>query len=230
MSVGPWDIDAIVREVLRRLEQLASQSRMEPPPAALVPAAARPERGELRLADRVVTLATLDGRLRGIHRLVVGRRAVITPSVRDLLRKQEIALLREEPARPTGASPVSLAIIAAEIDYDPSRLSSRLAASATSAASVQAAVVQAAESVRDRRVLTVLLTERTALAACLANRHRALRAALAWSRESVREATRAIGANLLVLNPARQTDEELAGLIAEFQQDAPHACPSELQG
>ena len=230
MSAGAWDIDAIVREVLQRLEQLASQSRSEPPPPAAVPNAPRLDRQELRLADRVVTLATVDGRLRGIHRVVVSRTAVITPSVRDLLRRQDIALLRDEPTTPGGDSPVSLEIIAAEVDYDASRLTTRMPAAVwTSAATVPAAVACAAASARDKQRLTVLLTQRTTLALCLANRHRVLRAAWAENVEMVREVKRTIGANVLVVDPAALTDNALQGLVDEFLQDAPHSCPSELR-
>jgi hypothetical protein len=76
--------ERIVREVLRRLQ--AAGVKIE---AADSPAVA----AELVLAERLVTLTTLDGRLRGVQRVVVPPRAVITPSARDELRDRNIELV-----------------------------------------------------------------------------------------------------------------------------------------
>lgn len=229
MSAGSWDIDAIVRQVLQRLEQMAAASRGDTAPAAPAPSASRPDRHELRLTDRVVTLATVEGRLHGIQRVILDGTAVVTPSVRDLLKRQEIALLREEPAT-QGATPVFLEVVVAGADYKAGGLTTRLAAPvSTFTASITAAVARAATAARDPQRLTVLLTERPALALCLANRQRALRAAWAESVDLVREAKRAIGLNVLVIDPTAHADEALADLIREFLQGAPHACPSELR-
>lgn len=77
-------IEYIVREVIRRLR--ASDS------AAPAPAALAPPTRELVLADRLVTLETVRGKLDGILRVVVRRRAVVTPAVRDELRQRRITL------------------------------------------------------------------------------------------------------------------------------------------
>jgi hypothetical protein len=79
-------VEMIVQEVLRRLTAGASSV-----PMAVSPPSAR----ELVLQDRLITLATLDGRLEGVSRLVISRRAVISPSARDELRAKAIELKRE---------------------------------------------------------------------------------------------------------------------------------------
>lgn len=75
--------ERIVREVLRRLAEMGIGVTAAPSEAA-----------ELVLADRVVALATLAGRLTGVQRVVVGMRAVVTPAARDELRGCQIELLR----------------------------------------------------------------------------------------------------------------------------------------
>ena len=52
------------------------------------------ESHELSLPEKVVTVASLSGRLSGIKRLVVPARTVVTPSARDLLLKARVELVR----------------------------------------------------------------------------------------------------------------------------------------
>ena len=62
----------------------------------------------------------------------------------------------------------------------------------------------------------LVLTDRPAVALCLANRRASIRAAWGVSAASVRAATEQIGANLLVVNPAEHGFSELRGMIREF--------------
>ena len=49
--------------------------------------------GELRIAERIVTMRSVEGRLNGVTRIVVKQRAVITPAVRDELKQRRIELI-----------------------------------------------------------------------------------------------------------------------------------------
>lgn len=49
---------------------------------------------ELVLTERVITMRTIDGRLAGVQRLLVPPKSVVTPAVRDELRKHKIELSR----------------------------------------------------------------------------------------------------------------------------------------
>jgi len=83
MTYTEQDVERIVVEVIRRLGLLSS------------PGSTAPVNGnELTLAERVVTMRSLDGKLAGIARLVVPARAVVTPSVRDELNDRQIELIR----------------------------------------------------------------------------------------------------------------------------------------
>ena len=73
------DIEYIVREVIRRLTAAAGEP-------------ARSETETVKLTDRLVTMATLDGQLANAKRLIVAKKAVVTPLVKDELKKRKIAL------------------------------------------------------------------------------------------------------------------------------------------
>jgi hypothetical protein len=79
--------EQVVREVLRRLQAagVKVEAAADNPP----PAAAK----DLVLAERLVTLKTLEGRLSGVRRVMAPSRAVITPSARDELRDRNIELV-----------------------------------------------------------------------------------------------------------------------------------------
>ena len=95
MTFTAEQVEWIVLEVIRRLG-LAERAAAHPQPAVAHPGPAAAQAGpaaELRLADKVVTLQTLDGRLSGVVRVVVARRAVVTPAVKDALRQRKIELV-----------------------------------------------------------------------------------------------------------------------------------------
>ena len=85
MTFTEADVERIVAEVIRRLRA------MESSPAPATPA---PIVHDLVLTERVITTRTVEGRLGGVQRLLVPAKAVVTPAVRDELRKHKIELVR----------------------------------------------------------------------------------------------------------------------------------------
>ena len=80
-------VEYIVREVIRRLKadgQFAAGGSAQPVVTAR----------ELHLTDRVITLASLQGRLDGVTEVTTARNAVITPAVRDELASRKIRVVR----------------------------------------------------------------------------------------------------------------------------------------
>lgn len=75
MSLSEADIERIVREVLRRLAAMMPQ----PPVAA--------RSSTLKIDSRLITTASLIGKLEGIQRVELPSRVVITPAARDYLRE-----------------------------------------------------------------------------------------------------------------------------------------------
>jgi hypothetical protein len=73
------DVETIIREVIRRLLVMGNET-------------SRDDGGTVKLTERLVTMATLDGRLANMKRLTVAKKAVVTPLVKDELRKRKITL------------------------------------------------------------------------------------------------------------------------------------------
>jgi hypothetical protein len=84
-NLDPDLFERIVQEVVRRLLQRGVT--VERPTEAK-------SSNELRIDAKVVALASLEGKLNGIGRVIVARRAVVTPAVKDALKDREIELIR----------------------------------------------------------------------------------------------------------------------------------------
>ena len=78
--------ERIVQEVIRRL--LASGVDVAESGGVETPAR------ELAINDRVVTLETLRGRLTNVDRLIVPKKAIVTPAVKDELKDRGIEWTR----------------------------------------------------------------------------------------------------------------------------------------
>lgn len=92
MNLTAADIDRIVAEVVCRLRAIMATSST---PVATV----RDTASSLNLTDKVITLATIKGRLEGITTVIVSERAIVTHAVRDELRDKKISWQRTTKAR-----------------------------------------------------------------------------------------------------------------------------------
>jgi hypothetical protein len=248
-------IDAIVAEVLARLrETLASQPPAAPgsqpshaapaptepasagaEPAARPPSDAAPEpaaverrEGDLVLEDRVVTLSSLDGRWDQTRRLVLTPNAVLTPSVKDELRKRRVRV----EYRAADVAPPVIALACCTHTPHAGHLAARLAASVPAQVVPAARLVEAVRElaqwvVADHR-LGVLLTDDPLSGVCLANRRQAVRAAWPRCLRELPAVITAIGANVLVVDPLGVTTRDFERMVEMFQQDLPRRCPPHL--
>ncbi len=154
---------------------------------------------------RLISLAVVAGRLAGVRRVLIPAGAVVTPSVRDVLRKERVALevLPAREANCDGDDPLVLA-----------RWTRTARAAQAAEALVQAAGVPAlafesltAATQTILRSLTgpsrraVLLTDEPLLAVCLVNRAPVARAARVQDVVQLQEAINAISLNCLVIDP-----------------------------
>jgi hypothetical protein len=83
MTFTEEQVERIVLEVLRRLGVARNLPSANPSPPG----------EELQIAERVVTMRSIEGRLNGVPRIVVKWRAVVTPAVKDELKQRRVELI-----------------------------------------------------------------------------------------------------------------------------------------
>jgi ribose 5-phosphate isomerase RpiB len=229
MAATQSDVEAIVREVIRRLSEPAGN----PPPRAATTAAAITD--DITIGDRVVTLASLPTNWHRAKRLVVKASAVVTPAVRDQLRERGIELSRANwVGEATNGSPTpdetqTLLAIVTDIG-DSQRLMKWCAAEHQQVKPLEAqdlfrAVAVIGDAIVAGPTRGVLLTDQPSAAVCLANRRAGVRASLASSVVSVDDAIRSIAANLLVIDTRRHGAQEVRNMVRRFVQAGYRDCP-----
>ena len=226
-------IEKVVAEVLRRLSALGETPRDDSAAAATPPAPPVPAPGPdaLVLDARVITTATIHERLKGVRRVVVDQHAVVTPSVKDELRKRNIRLERQDASAEASDS-AELAVVRYTHGDDAVRTAATLPLPANAVDRVHddlaAAVACVSKRVRDGKQVVVLLTDETLQAACLLNRSPDVRAAIAVTANDVRQAVSAIGVNVLVIDPRAMTENQWIVAVRQFMEDLPRRCPAML--
>lgn len=188
------------------------------------------QEGDLVLTARVVSINELHGRLDSVRRVVVQRRAVVTPAVRDVLIRRGIALEfadSEENVKPA----VRLALIVAATDFDPAALAAALdrdgfRVDRSESDCLIVAVDELADEVSRPDTLGVLLTSHAAAGLCLANRQAGVRAIIGTNAAETARSAGAVGANMLVVNPAAGGFFQLKQIVAEFARGGVRPCPT----
>jgi hypothetical protein len=89
----PEFLEMIVQEVIRRLTGAGVTVATNGKP--FVSTEKCNKTAELVLSERLITLSTLHGRLDGVGSLVVHRKSLVTPAVRDELNRRSIQLRKE---------------------------------------------------------------------------------------------------------------------------------------
>jgi hypothetical protein len=255
MALPTINIDDVVREVLAQLglapaggaspngeaaangaTSSASKSPskatvVSPPPAQTPAKVAAGGNGEFVVRSRVVALAELQDRLSGIRKLVVPPQAIVTPAVRDELRRRNIALVfGKKDAAAARTSAMRLVLMVTHGALDPAGLVGGLTAEGI-AVDVQTsdcllrATDELAAELSKGETLGVLATPYVPAALCLANRLAGIRAVIGLDARTVAADTASVGANLLVVNPAGLGLFQLRQLVIRFYQEPKHECP-----
>ncbi len=250
MAEPSIDIEHVVREVLARLGLETESSvdggspgdatgssgpspppRREPSPPQ---AASAENNGQLVVLSQVVTMAELEGRLGGIRRVTVPPQAVVTPSVRDELRRRNVSLVFDEPAAPTGSVSARLVLMVLGSRFDPAGLVRALQSGAIQlqwhrADCLVAATDRLADEVARPGALGVIVSTHPAAAICLANRHRGVRAVWGIDAAGAAAAADSVGANVLVIDPKAVSLFQMKQMIGRFCSGGPRECPAELR-
>jgi hypothetical protein len=223
------DIDAVVREVMRRLQAGAAADSPSRPPQIAALTASADEAGSLTMLQSVIAVATLQGRLDGIRQLIVGRRAVVTPAARDLLRQRGVQLVRQNASASVAGRRASIRVCLTA-DVHPAWAKSAHTAEARGAsillqgAELPAVVAAlAAEFSQHPDQAAIVISGRPALAACALNRQPTVRAAV-WSPGQSWEALQAdVQPNVLVLDATGHGPYQLPLLAARWHPAPPLA-------
>ena len=229
MAEPTIDIELVIREVLRALGQ-TSPAVVHAPVAAALPLPAKEEPGRLEVNERVVTLAKLDGRLSGIRQLVVPPQAVVTPAVHDELSRRNVALTFAAVRPQTPGETLRLVVVTMGTKFDSARLAAALKKTPLlivphTLDCLIASCDLLAHQVGQGKTLGLLLTRHTSAALCLANRLAGVRAVWARDVATVRQAAKAVGANLLVADPEGGSLFALRQMVTEFCRDGVRQCP-----
>ena len=199
-----YDIDRIVREVVRRLQKQNGHP-------AVVGAGTEQRRtvpGDvLRLTNRVVAMAQVADRLNGVRQLVVPRRAVVTPAVRDELRARQVVLVRDDgQTAPVGTDGERHGLVVAsdESSYVWSGLSCEFEVHRVAASDLETQLEQmevSMNSMHENPTIGLFVSRHPYVVACTANRRPAFRAAAVADAAEAAEARDTLDANLFVVRP-----------------------------
>ncbi len=247
------DIQRIVREVMAQLGAASpAVDAATPAGPADVSRADLPSGrdGDLFVDSRVVTLESIAGRLQGARRLMVPPGALVTPSVRDELRRRGVALVRGSgaacvrkelprvllvvgrarptthkwvPGRPDPADDHASMVPVQLLDQEGIDVETE-----TSECMI-AATDKLAAAVAPGQALGLLWTRHTAAGLCLANRHAGVRAVLATGVSATAAAVSAVGANVLVVDPTTGTAYEKKQILRDFCLGGIRECPESLR-
>jgi len=250
MAQATINIDDVVREVLAQLGlsangtpsangkaatngSPAAQPKASSQPPAPPPQAAAGE-GELVVSSRVVALAELKDRLNAVRKLVVPPHAIVTPAVRDELRRRNISLAFGEKTAVAKTTGVRLVLLVAREAMDPTSLVASLenegiAVETQTSDCMIKSTDQLAAELRKGNTLAVLVTTYVPAALCLANRLAGVRAVWGLDARTVASDTAAVGANLLVVNPTGASLFQLRQLVTRFYREPKHESPKVFQ-
>ena len=215
-------VGRVVQE-LRQREKLAIQQ-------VNVPATER-ERNASEvcvLNERVVTLAVVEKLTVRPAELRVPTGAVITPSVRDWLREQEVELVIETSPQKNLVSPNRLVWL---VRWR-TNMSDEACCHVKMTGNVQSEWYEGADAIqrvhqrlRDEqgscRLRVVLFTDFPALALCELNREKNVRAAACADMASLRDSLTTLQHNVLVLDTRHSRVKQLVGLVSEFGNASP---------
>jgi len=200
--VAAEHIERIVAEVLRRLREADGADGK------------RSVHGDpvLRLANSVISLTTIEGKLDKVKQLIVPPKAVVTPSVRDELKRHNIKLVREIPVRT--AQTTRQILLANLTNRDMARTIRQLNRDVVTLhrQELKSTVAEMARQLASDSV-GIVISDAPEQAVWLANRHDNVRAFVGHDEQSVLRAAR-WNANLLSMN-GQQSNVKLLKLFLD---------------
>lgn len=211
-------IEQIVAEVMRRLMPTASSA----------PVSSETSNGEsIQLTDAVITADVLAEKITNGSQVVVGERAIVTPSARDWLRHNKVELIHGAAAASTEAMAAidtrsdklvithSMGQTIDRVLEDASRQSNGGWNQKNVESASEAAKKAIGEFRRESSRLIVVLTSEPAVVACLANRNEKVRAAVVVDAAAVARVKSGLDGNVFVIDPAGRSFFELRNILRQ---------------
>jgi hypothetical protein len=201
-------VDRIVREVVRRIAEQSAPADVPPHvPASTTERVAEPTSlpsDTLVMDDRLITLAKVQDRLAGIEQVILRGDAVVTPSVRDLLRDKKVRIEHRDGTR---GSSFARGLLAVCNDANGARdLAAALAADGLqwqTFGEVDTLVRQLQQAAPRQPAIALAVTPAWAHFVCQANRHNSIRAVAPADAAALDQACKQLNINLLILDSNR---------------------------
>jgi len=217
-------IELIVKAVMAELSRRAPA---EPEAKEL------PDKGDLVIESRMITMSDVTGQLADKRRLLVPQTALITPAVIDELRRKNITLIRGNTATVKTNNLPAVLVVSGRTKQNADSVIRLLEQEGIAVRHEQSECMIAstdmlAEAVRGGNTLGVLWTRLTAMGLCLANRHQGVRAVLAGNVPDTAAAIEAVGANAIVLDPTVGTEFQRKQILRDFSRGGVRHCPESL--
>ena len=206
-------IEQIVQEVMRRLMPTATSA-----PASFDTNNRQPS----QLTDLVITADVLAEKSAGRKNVVVGPRAIVTPSARDWLRHNKVELIHGETAAAPRMKSDRLVIIhsaSQTIDRvleDAGRQSNGGWNRKSVESADEAAKKAIGELRRESSRVIVVLTSEPEVVACLANRNEKVKAAVVADAAAVARVKAGLDGNAFVVDPTGRSFFELRNIIRQI--------------
>ncbi len=218
-------LDAIVAGVLGRLREAAAPvtaSAGRQPPEAKTENAPKTRSADaprspepLRLPDRVLTQAILEAKLNGAQAVRFAPKAVLTPTARDFLRTRGIDWAYGTAAEPTSTAAAWAAIVVRHAPGVDQALQDHLPGARRELLGCpdDAAKLAIAEIARGGFAKALIFAGQTHRAACLANRHPAVKAVAVRDAAEVAAVRTQLRANVWCVDPGGRGRFELKNLV-----------------
>ncbi len=214
MNLTATQIEDIVRVVVERLRAGVATPLVQASQTKIV----EPMVGEVHLSDRVITLESLKEQLSGTKAVVVHPKAVVTPAVKDLLRQQNIRLVRQMPsAASKSLRPAPLLLVTNDKQH--SLLSKRVCSQqATTITSSDAAATASAigHNLADGKLGAVWCSDTPFTSVAATYGHANLRAMQLFDLQDLSRAIEQAQPNVLVLDCHRWNAPGIANLIGNW--------------
>ena len=225
MTVDSSLVDRIVNGVLQQMQ------RPEAVPVKAVPSTPSPpparDSVQHKLPQAVITAGLIEELVpRAATQIVVGLKAVVTPSALDIVRARKLTIRREAATKAGSAVPSRTLAIVVRNTPMLERLHKQKATAwrrellgcPDEAASLTISALCRGDA--DRVIIFAAQHHR---AACLANRNSQVRAVAVSSADDLRAAAEHLRVNVVCIDPSNRSDFELSRMIDLFEKPAAKA-------